>query len=84
VYEYFEIFDEQYIQNCKSMLVLQQQLIELKFVDLSFLIDFFDADKENSIKDIYSKYISYINKYEVTPNNKQVEFALACKKLLYK
>jgi hypothetical protein len=61
-----------------------QQLIELKFIDITTLMELFDADKEDTIKEVYNKYISYINNYEVTPNAVQIEFALLCKTLLNK
>ena len=84
VFEYSDLFDEKYIHNCKLFSDLQQYLIDLKFIDLSILIDLFDADKEDSIKVIYSKYNNYINKYELTPSTMQSEFALLCKSLLNK
>jgi hypothetical protein len=84
VFEYSDLFDEKYIHNCKLFSELQQYLIDLKFIDLSILIDLFDADKEDSIKVIYSKYNNYINKYELTPSTIQIEFALLCKSLLNK
>ena len=84
VFDYNNLFDEKYIHNCRSMLKLQQQLIDLKFIDISILIDLFDADKEDSVNVVYSKYNNYINKYEVTPNAVQIEFALLCKTTLNK
>lgn len=84
VFEFKDLFDEQYIQHCHSMLQLQQQLIDLKFIDFSILMDLFDADKEDTVKEVYNKYNNYINKYEATPNALQIEFALLCKTILNK
>ncbi|MEY4279373.1 MAG: hypothetical protein RL377_1377, partial [Bacteroidota bacterium] len=82
VFAFIDLFDEHYIQNCKSMLLLQQSLIEQKFVDISILVDFFEADKEDSLNDVYMKYNNFINKYEITPNSTKIEFALLCKTIL--
>ncbi len=83
-FEIADLFDSQYIQHCQSMLQLQQQLIELKFIDIAILMDLFDADKEDSVNEVYTKYNNYINKYEVSPNSLQIEFALLCKTILNK
>jgi hypothetical protein len=83
-FEIADLFDSQYIQHCQSMLQLQQQLIELKFIDIAILMDLFDADKEDSVNEVYTKYNNYINKYEVSPNSVQIEFALLSKTILNK
>lgn len=84
VFQYTNLFDEKYIHNSKLILELQKKLIELNFIDLSTLINLFDADQEDSVKVLYSKYNKYINKYDLTPNNIQIEFALLCKSLINK
>jgi hypothetical protein len=77
-----EIFDEQYLDNCNKVHDFVNKLINEKFIDESYINDFFELSKMDTLKEVYKKHIQYLDKYEIIPNPKQISFSLECKNVL--
>jgi hypothetical protein len=85
--KYFELndlFDSVYLKNSEAFNQLLEKLIALKFISNDIILELFNANKEDSVKEIFNKYTNYINKYQVTPSTLQLEFALLSKQILNK
>jgi hypothetical protein len=77
-----EIFDVEYLNNCKKVHDFINKLIKENFVEEIYINDLFEVDKIDTLKEIYKKYIQYINKYEIIQNAKQISFDIQCKNIL--
>ncbi len=85
--KYFELndlFNSVYLNNTEIFNQLLEKLIALKFISNDIVADLFNANQEDTVKEIFNKYTNYINKYQVTPSALQLEFALLSKQILSK
>ena len=77
-----DLFNVEYLDYLSSIKDCIKNLIDEQFVDKSYINELFEVNKVDTIKEIYTKYLNFINKYEISPNAVQNNFDLACKNLL--
>jgi hypothetical protein len=81
-YELNELFDEEYLDNCSKVKLFIQDLINDKSIEPNYINELFEVSKIDTIKEIYKKYLHYLDKYQIKPSSKQLDFALQCKNVL--
>ena len=81
-FELKEIFDDKYLDYCNKVNDFINKLLNEKFIEETYMIELFEISKIDTLKDLYKKYIQYLDKYEITPNPKQISFSLECKNVL--
>ena len=81
-YELNELFNDEYLNNCKKVNLFIQDLINDKTIEANYINDLFEVSKIDTIKEIYKKYLHYLDKYKITQSSKQIDFALQCKNVL--
>ena len=81
-YSIEDLFNSTYIANCKMLQSLEQELIKEKFVHTEIIKSLFNSDNLDSVKSLSKKYNEYIEKYGITQDSKQLEFALLSKKAI--
>ncbi len=81
-FELKEIFDDKYLDYCNKVNDFINKLLNEKFIEETYMIELFEISKIDTLKDLYKKYIQYLDKYEIIPNPKQISFSLECKNVL--
>jgi len=81
-FELKEIFDDKYLDYCNKVNDFINKLLNEKFIEETYMIELFEISKIDTLKDLYKKYIQYLDKYEIKPNPKQISFSLECKNVL--
>jgi hypothetical protein len=77
-----DLFNTEYIEYIITVKDFINKLLNEKFVEDFYINDLFETNKIDTLKEIYIKYLQYIDKYEIIPNTKQISFSLQCKNVL--